>query len=226
VTRGSTHSVGTTDAFRATENLPRHGEGRYMIAMSLRSLPRASIGRRGYNGRLGSTQAAQVGKMTGYAQVGRLMQKRWASDDKKGPDEKPFYHQLQESIYERVQREKAEQIRIQSLQQRTARGQFWATVTGTHLSLYHYTYHSYNMLILTPTSMCPHSSNRLLLGPNDPPKSQHLLHRTPRRLRATTTQHLRSEYGSCMDGFPRHCRKGKHQPRHPRARIAFWLFVV
>jgi D-lactate dehydrogenase (cytochrome) len=64
--------------------------------------------------------------------VGRLTQKRWASDDKKGGDaEKPFHMQLQESIYERVQKEKAEQIRIQSLQQRTARGQFWATVTGS-----------------------------------------------------------------------------------------------
>jgi D-lactate dehydrogenase (cytochrome) len=64
--------------------------------------------------------------------VGRLTQQRWASDGKKGgEDEKPFYLQLQESIYERVQKEKAEQIRIQSLQGRTARGQFWATVTGT-----------------------------------------------------------------------------------------------
>jgi D-lactate dehydrogenase (cytochrome) len=84
---------------------------------------------------LRSVQAAQVGRIAGNAQIGRLTQKRWASDDKKGSDEKPFYHQLQESIYERVQREKAEQIRIQSLQQRTARGQFWATVTGTHTSL-------------------------------------------------------------------------------------------
>jgi len=46
-------------------------------------------------------------------------------------DEKPFYLQLNESIYERVQKEKAEQIQIQSLQQRTARGQFFATVFGT-----------------------------------------------------------------------------------------------
>jgi D-lactate dehydrogenase (cytochrome) len=57
---------------------------------------------------------------------------RWASNNKKsGDEEKPFYFQLQESIFERVQKEKAEQYRIQSLQQRTARGQFWATVTGT-----------------------------------------------------------------------------------------------
>lgn len=64
--------------------------------------------------------------------VGRLTQQRWVSEDKKaGNGEKPFYHQLQESIYDRVQKEKAEQIRIQSLQQRTARGQFFATVTGT-----------------------------------------------------------------------------------------------
>jgi D-lactate dehydrogenase (cytochrome) len=63
--------------------------------------------------------------------TGRLTQKRWASNDKKGgDDERPFYLQLQDSIYERVQKEKAEQLRIQSLQQRTARGQFFATVTG------------------------------------------------------------------------------------------------
>jgi len=49
--------------------------------------------------------------------------------------DKPFYLQLQESIYERVQKEKAEQIRIQSLQQRTARGQFFATVAGNSLFL-------------------------------------------------------------------------------------------
>jgi D-lactate dehydrogenase (cytochrome) len=49
-------------------------------------------------------------------------------------DEKPFYLQLNESIYERVQKEKAEQIKIQSLQQRTARGQFFATVFGTNPS--------------------------------------------------------------------------------------------
>ena len=59
------------------------------------------------------------------------MQKRWASDDKKGGEgEKPFYLQLHESIYDRVQKEKAELIRIQSLQQRTARGQFFATIVG------------------------------------------------------------------------------------------------
>lgn len=63
----------------------------------------------------------------------RITQKRWASDENKvGKDgEKPFYLQLNESIFERVQKEKAEQIRIQSLQQRTARGQFFATVFGT-----------------------------------------------------------------------------------------------
>mgnify|MGYP004549687167 CR=1 FL=1 len=67
--------------------------------------------------------------------MGRLTQRRWASNDRKGVDEdKPFYLQLHESIYERVQKEKAEQIRIQSLQQRTARGQFFATVFGTVLS--------------------------------------------------------------------------------------------
>jgi D-lactate dehydrogenase (cytochrome) len=47
--------------------------------------------------------------------------------------ERPFYLQLQESIHERVQKEKAEQLEIQSLQQRTARGKFWATITGMGL---------------------------------------------------------------------------------------------
>jgi D-lactate dehydrogenase (cytochrome) len=48
-------------------------------------------------------------------------------------EDKPFYLQLNESIYERVQKEKAEQTKIQSLQQRTARGQFFATVFGMAL---------------------------------------------------------------------------------------------
>ena len=66
--------------------------------------------------------------------MGRLTQKRWASEDKKGEDQtKPFYVQLNESIYDRVQKEKAELTRIQSLQQRTARGQFFATVVGMFL---------------------------------------------------------------------------------------------
>ena len=59
--------------------------------------------------------------------------RRWVSDDKKGAGgqgDKPFYLQLNESIYERVQKEKAEQLKIQSLQQRTARGQFLATIFG------------------------------------------------------------------------------------------------
>jgi D-lactate dehydrogenase (cytochrome) len=70
--------------------------------------------------------------------VGRIAQKRWASnkDQKPVPDgERPFYLQLQESIHERVQKEKAEQLQIQSLQQRTARGTFWATVTGMHTGI-------------------------------------------------------------------------------------------
>jgi D-lactate dehydrogenase (cytochrome) len=91
------------------------------MAMSLRSLPRA----------LRSCRGAAIQRNVG---VGRLTQKRWASNDKKsGDEERPFYFQLQESIFERVQKEKAEQYRIQSLQQRTARGQFWATVTGAHI---------------------------------------------------------------------------------------------
>ncbi|EUC47780.1 hypothetical protein COCMIDRAFT_89134 [Bipolaris oryzae ATCC 44560] len=92
--------------------------------MPLRSLPRSSIALR-------SARPNAIWRQCGAsARVGAMAQRRWASDDKKlGKDEeRPFYLQLNESIYERVQKEKAEQIRIQSLQQRTARGQFFATV--------------------------------------------------------------------------------------------------
>ncbi|KAF1851411.1 D-lactate dehydrogenase mitochondrial precursor [Cucurbitaria berberidis CBS 394.84] len=88
--------------------------------MSLRNLPRASIALKS------NRRSAVCGVGAG---VRRITQRRWASDDKKGGDaDKPFYLQLHESIYERVQKEKAEQIQIQSLQQRSARGQFFATV--------------------------------------------------------------------------------------------------
>lgn len=88
----------------------------------------------------GSTQIATgrsaTARCTGCgvrAGVGRITQKRWASSKDQKPvsdGERPFYLQLQESIQERVQKEKAEQLQIQSLQQRTARGKFWATITG------------------------------------------------------------------------------------------------
>ncbi|KAJ6191879.1 D-lactate dehydrogenase mitochondrial precursor [Bipolaris maydis] len=92
--------------------------------MPLRSLPRGSIALR-------NAHTNVIWRQCGVsARVGATAQRRWASDNKKlGKDEeRPFYLQLNESIYERVQKEKAEQIRIQSLQQRTARGQFFATV--------------------------------------------------------------------------------------------------
>lgn len=85
--------------------------------------------------RVGHLTAEGCGVRAG---VGRITQKRWASsrDQKPVPDgERPFYLQLQESIQERVQKEKAEQLQIQSLQQRTARGKFWATVTGMHTTM-------------------------------------------------------------------------------------------
>lgn len=94
--------------------------------MPLRSLPRGSIALR-------NAHTNVIWRQCGVsARVGATAQRRWASDNKKlGKDEeRPFYLQLNESIYERVQKEKAEQIRIQSLQQRTARGQFFATVFG------------------------------------------------------------------------------------------------
>jgi hypothetical protein len=110
--------------FPAFTAATRHGARCFVMAMSLRSLPRAPL----------ALRSCRVGAIQRSVGVGRLTQKRWASNDKKsGDEERPFYFQLQESIYERVQKEKAEQYRIQSLQQRTARGQFWATVTGTHI---------------------------------------------------------------------------------------------
>ncbi|KAL6705947.1 D-lactate ferricytochrome c oxidoreductase [Coniothyrium glycines] len=92
--------------------------------MLLRGFPRHAIVQR-----VSRTCAAQQ-SCRGAARAGRLTQRRWASEDKKSSSEgdRSFYLQLNESIYERVQKEKAEQIKIQSLQQRTARGQFFATV--------------------------------------------------------------------------------------------------
>lgn len=79
----------------------------------------------------GSTRVAGRRAMERCAGCGSLAstQKRWASNGNK-EKEAPFYMQLQESIQDRVQKEKAEQLAIQSLQQRTARGKFWATITG------------------------------------------------------------------------------------------------
>jgi hypothetical protein len=108
--------------------------------MSLRGLPKAWMlspsSTRVAAGPVAITRFAVGGRAScGVgAGVGRITQKRWASNqDQKpvAPGERPFYLQLQETIHERVQKEKAEQIQIQSLQQRTARGQFWATITGT-----------------------------------------------------------------------------------------------
>jgi hypothetical protein len=104
----------------------RHASRSCIVAMPLRSLPRGSIAPR-------SARGGAAWRVCGVgAGVGRIIQRRWASDKKElGKDEdKPFYLQLNESIFERVQKEKAEQIKIQSLQQRTARGQFFATVFG------------------------------------------------------------------------------------------------
>jgi D-lactate dehydrogenase (cytochrome) len=102
--------------------------------MSSGSFSRASLALRSSRG------GAVWRSCGGTAALGRLsQQRRWASnsnDNKPTADgERPFYLQLNESIYERVQKEKAEQIQIQSLQQRTARGRFFATVFGTLASL-------------------------------------------------------------------------------------------
>ena len=107
----------------------------FVVAMSSGSFSRASLALRSSRG------GAVWTSRGGTAALGRpSQQRRWASnnnnDNKPTADgERPFYLQLNESIYERVQKEKAEQIQIQSLQQRTARGRFFATVFGTPASL-------------------------------------------------------------------------------------------
>jgi D-lactate dehydrogenase (cytochrome) len=103
--------------------------------MPLRRLPRGSIALRSAQPSAIWRQCGASARLTGGAQ------RRWASDDKRTSkdEERPFYLQLNESIFERVQKEKAEQIKIQSLQQRTARGQFFATVVGTKPSLVFWT---------------------------------------------------------------------------------------
>lgn len=92
-----------------------------IVAMPLPSMPRGSTALRS------ARASALCRQCRPSAGAGTFMQRRWKSGDQ----EKPFYLQLNESIFDRVQKEKAEQIRIQSLQQRTARGQFFATVFGT-----------------------------------------------------------------------------------------------
>ncbi|KAF2127877.1 hypothetical protein P153DRAFT_342800 [Dothidotthia symphoricarpi CBS 119687] len=93
-----------------------------MTAMLSRSATRASFALRS------SSRGSTI-------QLGRITQRRWASDQKPVDDgDRPFYLQLHESIYERVQKEKAEQIKIQSLQHRTARGQFFATLVACLLT--------------------------------------------------------------------------------------------
>lgn len=115
-----------TVTLRLSDNVPRS----FIVAMSL---SRAAMLSRGSTraavpaGRRALERCAGCGAR---AEVGRFTQKRWASNKPGADNEQPFYLQLQETIQERVQKEKAEQIQIQSLQQRTARGKFWATITG------------------------------------------------------------------------------------------------
>jgi hypothetical protein len=113
----------------------RHVPRSVVVAMSSGSFSRASLALRSSRG--GAVWRSCGG--TAALGLGRPSQRRWASnsnDNKPTADgERPFYLQLNESIYERVQKEKAEQIQIQSLQQRTARGRFFATVFGTPGSL-------------------------------------------------------------------------------------------
>jgi uncharacterized protein YdbL (DUF1318 family) len=114
-------------------------------------------------------------------QVGRITQKRWASN--KGSDsERPFYLQLQESIQERVHKEKAEQLAIQQMQQRTARGQFWATVTGECPRLESGITITASHDMLTRGSSCPRRQPGLLLWPVQGAQAQHGLDRAATHL--------------------------------------------
>ncbi|CBX97701.1 hypothetical protein IAQ61_001093 [Plenodomus lingam] len=113
--------------------------------MSLPRLPRVPIalprpGSRGPSVRPSNAAWRACGVQAGVpVALGQWTQRRWASKGKDDRDrdsdgERPFYLQLNESIYERVQKEKAEQLQIQSLQQRTARGQFFATIVACLLT--------------------------------------------------------------------------------------------
>lgn len=170
--------------------------------MSLRSISRASIAPRSIRG--GATWITCRSR-TG---VGRITQKRWASDDKKGEEaERPFYFQLQESIYDRVQKEKAEQIRIQAMQQRTARGQFFAAVTGTFpfdIKI------SCKIQMLMSSSMSCFSWYWLLLWPIASTKTSHKLYLSSRRHSPSKAQHFRSEYGGGMGRLSRYCWQGEY----------------
>lgn len=149
--------------------------------MSLRSLPRASIALRGCR------------RGPAWRVYGGVSQRRWASEENRGEDKgRPFYLQLNESIYERVQKEKEEQIKIQSLQQRTARGQFFATVFGTaELPTPSYMLDvTFCPCILTESSMPSHGKHRLLLGPNDSPQTRHQFDGPPRSLHTSQAQHI------------------------------------
>lgn len=188
-----TYTTHPSSSFKVTSprtTATRHGahERRiFMIAMSLRGLPRASIALRS--------------SCRGNVSVGRLTQQRWASEEKKSgkEEEKPFYFQLQESIYERVQKEKAEQYRIQSLQQRTARGQFWATMSCMFFHNQTHSHTSERAVLIRTNSNIRRPFNRLLLRPKDSSEDHSHLHRSPRRHRPAQTQHLRSEHGSRLD---------------------------
>lgn len=105
--------------------------------MSLRSLHRASIVLRS------STPASRLvlrdtpriprdglARRNVGALGGREVQRRWASG-KKDDEDIPFNVQLFESITQRVQKEKEEQIKQAQMQHRTARGRFFATMFGT-----------------------------------------------------------------------------------------------
>ncbi|KAH9863721.1 hypothetical protein J1614_009653 [Plenodomus biglobosus] len=135
--------------------------------MSLRGLPRVPIALRPGRCRTSAPPSAAwraCGVRAGVP-VGQLTQKRWASKgDKDSDGERPFYLQLNESIYERVQKEKAEQLQIQSLQQRTARGQFFATIVACLLtaSIGYY----YGQMI----PQKPNTNSTAPLGSFSPPK--------------------------------------------------------
>lgn len=94
--------------------------------MSVRSLSRASIALR-------STRHTSASPAT-LPKCSTQLQRRWKGDSGKEGQETsgqtPFNFQLFESINTRVQKEKAQQIEMAALQQRTARGRFFATVTG------------------------------------------------------------------------------------------------
>lgn len=182
--------------------------------MLLQRLPRVPVTLRGCR----ATPIQAACGVTVRVHMRHQAQRRWASEGKKDSGaESPFYLQLNESIFERVQKEKEEQLQVQFLQQRTARGQFFATVAGRNPAPApagppEFWRLSKNIL-LTGYSMSSHRWHWLLFWPDGSPQAKHRLDRASAHLSSPPAQHLRSKHGGCVGGPSRHCGPGQYFAR-------------